>query len=266
MFNNTQNVVTNLPVEIQPFYQDEYRSELIVDENGEPVLVEESNTYLDEDGTERSVSRNVMQYEPVAYVVMTSRPQHVTWEKVNQVIDKHAGARNEVVESFIELAAQTERWAFHDLFLTYLVEYERVDEYNNTEQLDPLLKTPIEFEPREYPVKPIFVESGNAAAARVTNAKYKRDVGRYAPITVDGLTFDADEKAYENITGTISNWESLLNDSQLIERGLVSDDKMIWTLHDNTQVSVDKSQLERVASALSVRAALLHVEYVQQKP
>jgi hypothetical protein len=104
-------------------------------------------------------------------------------------------------------------------------------------------------------------------SASEMNAIYKniRDSGRYAPITVLGMTFDCDPESFKNIEGAVRSWGNLIADSQLISAGVVQGDKMYWTLEDNSSVLISKAVLEEVIAYTSIRASLLHVEYTTTK-
>lgn len=104
-------------------------------------------------------------------------------------------------------------------------------------------------------------------SASQMNAVYKtiRNMGRYAPITVQGMTFDCDPESYKNIEGAVQSWDTLITDPQLISLGVVQGDKMYWTLEDNSTVLVTKAILAEVVASMTVRASLLHVAYTASK-
>jgi hypothetical protein len=104
-------------------------------------------------------------------------------------------------------------------------------------------------------------------SASQMNAVYKvvRNEGRYAPITVQGMTFDCDPESYKNIEGAVQSWGTLIADPQLISLGVVQGESMYWTLEDNSTVLLTKAILEEVVVSMSVRASLLHATYAASK-
>ena len=260
MFDKLEDV----PEVIKEFYLEQTISEQQF-KDGEPVLVEESFTYLDEDEVEQLGINLVPVFEDNVYVVMQPRPQSVSWQQVESIIELHKGTKDDVVNMFVVLAESTDKWAFHDNYIAWLKACAEVDLYNATEQLDDEGEV-TQFEPRTYTDAPVMPDSSiKVKQCQVVGAKYKRDTGRYSPITVDGLTFDADVKAYENIKGSVDNWEILINDTGLLAIGLVDGSQMLWTLEDNSQDWVTKELLQKVLGAVSVRAGLLQAQYTGVK-
>ena len=84
--------------------------------------------------------------------------------------------------------------------------------------------------------------------------KLTRDIGRVAPITVGGRTFDADAIAQANIRAAIEEF------SVLAPSGT-----MQWTLEDNTVVPVTLAELKAVKTAIVVRFAELHAAYTEAR-
>lgn len=255
--------ITDVPVALAEFYSENVVSEQVLDEAGEPVLAQEQYTYLDEEGVEQTGTKLVPTYEDVAYVVLAPRPQSVSWDKVNQIIEKHQGKRPDVVAKFTELAQATDKWRFHDEYLDWMNDCIEVDNYNSTDQLDEDGEIII-FEQKEYPEEPTFIPH-DIKPLQLVEAKAVRDEGRYAPITVDDLTFDADPKAYDNMKGAVGSWDILVQDLQLTDIGLVDGSQMLWTLADNSTAFVTKDVLERVLAGVSIRAGLLQAQYMQSK-
>ena len=78
--------------------------------------------------------------------------------------------------------------------------------------------------------------------------KAMRDTREVEPITVNGYTFDYDDKARERINAAIIALE-------------LSNDSITWTLADNTNTSVTADILKNVIAAVAVRSNSLHVIY-----
>jgi hypothetical protein len=255
--------INDVPAAISEFYVERIESEQVFDESGEPVLAEETYTYMDEEGVEQTGTKQVPTYEDVAYVDLVQRGQSVSWDKVDSIIAKHQGKKPTVVDKFISLAQSTDKWSFHDSYLEWMEACAEIELYNATEQLDEE-GNPITFEPRELPSEPVFI-AHDVKPLQVADAKIVRDSGRYAPIEVEGMSFDVDEKAYENIKGAITSWDILVQDLTLTDIGLVDGSQMLWTLSDNTTAWVTKELLETVVGAVSVRAGLLQAQYMEVK-
>ena len=256
-------LITDVPSELSQFYTEELRNEL----SGESIRV--GYTYLDEEGNELTGTRMEPEYVENAYVVMLPKGQMVSWEKVEQIIEKHQGNKDAVVGKFIDLAVATDNWNFHADYINWLkkepdgdaAKYLVIDEestYFDQESLDADRQYWLESEP-------VMIAGDGGKLALIRNAKFKRDVGRYAPITVDGKTFDADQLAYENMKGTVDSWDTLVCDETLLAAGLVDGSTMLWTLEDNTVTSVTKEVLQSVLGAVSVRAGLLQAQYAGSK-
>lgn len=257
--------IEDVPVELTDFYYEDIRSE----PTGE--MVPEEFIYTDENGDEQTGSRQVPEYADVAYVVQKKRPQSVSWVKVDAIIAKHQGKRDALIAKFVTLAEQTDDWSFHDKFI-YWLEDEPVDDEECLAYME-LVDGELFYNPQLFldahaawnanrPVKPVTTA---AKQADITNAKFKRDSGQYAEITVDGKTFDCDAISYEKMKGTLASWTTLIGDSTLIELGMVVDGKLGWTLADNTVAFLDQTELQAVVDAIAVRAALLQAQYVAAK-
>jgi hypothetical protein len=142
-------LITEVPEPILEYYRVDTRTE----PTGE--MISEPYTYLGEEGNELTDVRMVPEMVDNDYVVMVPRPQMVSWEKVNQIIAKHKGKKDALVDTFIGMAIVTDGWAFHDSYIDWLKDCESVDEYNVTEQLDEEGEV-IAFESREYPSEPVY--------------------------------------------------------------------------------------------------------------
>lgn len=247
--------IADVPAPLATFYDEEVRHEPLL-ENGVPVLTDEEYEYKDEQGNTQTGTRQVPVFVDVAYVVQRTPGERKSWADVERVAQQ--GKPQNVIDTFIECAHENDRWLFHDEYLNWLFNCNEINAQNaarepdeHTGELPPAL---------ELPSEPVFVEQ-DAQLYLVTAAKQARDDGRYAPITVDGHTYDANLQSYENITGTVTDWDILVNDQQLIDCGLIVDGQMKWTLANNTEILVTKADLEQVVSAIRTRSALLHREY-----
>lgn len=88
--------------------------------------------------------------------------------------------------------------------------------------------------------------------AKITSLKAQRDVLEVEDITVDGNTFDYDEKARERINNAIIALQA-------------SGTSILWTLADNNSVLVTAQDLIAVVSAVAVRSNALHIAYRDAK-
>jgi hypothetical protein len=88
--------------------------------------------------------------------------------------------------------------------------------------------------------------------------KLKRDEGQYEPITVAGVTYDANEQGQRNIKESIDNFE-------LLDAALRGDGTLDWTLADNKTKAVTKLELIAVKNAVVLRYAGLHLAYTAFK-
>ena len=82
-------------------------------------------------------------------------------------------------------------------------------------------------------------------AARLERIKLEREARFYAPITVDGVTVDADRDSVANIMGAI------------MEMQLTGTETRRWTLHDNTRMDLTLAQLVAIGSAIAERKEVL---------
>ena len=95
--------------------------------------------------------------------------------------------------------------------------------------------------------------------ARLFNAKLKRNAGHYDFITLDAMVFDADPVSYEKMKGTVLSWNALNT------AGVIADNKIMWTLADNTNALLTQNQLMQVIDLIAVRAAVLQSNYEKAK-
>ena len=89
-------------------------------------------------------------------------------------------------------------------------------------------------------------------AEKITSLKADRDRLEVEDITVDGNTFDYDEKARERINNAIIALQA-------------SGTSILWTLANNDSVLVTAQDLVAVVSAVAVRSNALHVAYRDAK-
>ncbi|MCA2497776.1 DUF4376 domain-containing protein [Vibrio sp. 2175-1] len=240
--------ISDVPAAIAEFYVEDVRSEPTGN------MIEEEYTYLDENEAEQTGTRQVPEYADVTYVVQIEFGEVKSWSDVDRVIG--LGKAQSVIERFVSLAVNGDKKQFHDSYVSWLEACAEVDKYN-AELAD--------GEPAiDYPEEPIYTAT-DTSAYLMQVAKSARDSGRYAPITVDGLTYDATQEAYDNLQGVVSSWEIMIADQALIDAGIVVDGQMYWTLADNSNVLVTKVMLEAVVTAIRVRAGLLHAQYQADK-
>lgn len=106
--------------------------------------------------------------------------------------------------------------------------------------------------------RPIAIERPITPADLIKSAKAERDNGQYEPITVAGVTYDANELGQRNIESAIDNFE-------LLDAALRGDGTLDWTLENNTTKIVTKQQLIAVKNAVVLRYAGLHAAYTAFK-
>lgn len=85
-------------------------------------------------------------------------------------------------------------------------------------------------------------------AQKIASLKAERDTLEVEDITVDGNTFDYDEKARERINNAIIALQA-------------SGASIHWTLADHQSVEVTVEDLIKVVSAVAIRSNALHVAY-----
>lgn len=256
MFDNTQGTLESVPAILRDFYQIELRSELTGNQ------VEEEYTYLDENNDTQTGTRLVDEYHDVSYIVMKLRHDLKSWNFVEKV----SNTNPEFKAYCIEKASEAEYWQFHDRYLEWLTQEPNPDDEKYLE-LDaddnPICDYNAESEQWQS-LEPAYTAT-DTSVYLMQVAKSARDTGRYAPIAVDGLTYDATQEAYDNLQGMVSSWEIMIADQTLIDAGLVVDGQMYWTLADNSNTLVTKETLQAVVTAIRVRAGLLHAQYQSDK-
>ncbi|MDO6708393.1 DUF4376 domain-containing protein [Photobacterium sp. 1_MG-2023] len=247
--------ITDVPAALAPFYETETRHEPLI-ENGEQVYSEEPHEWQDGEGNTQTGTQQVPVFIDVVYVIQKTPGERKSWADVERVA--LLGKPQPVIETFIECAHENDRWMFHDEYLAWLSICQEITAQNDAREPD---EDTGELPPAQaLPPEPVFSVQ-DAQPYLVTAAKQARDDGRYAPIIVDGHMFDADLQSYENITGTVTDWDILVADQMLIESGLIVDGQMKWTLANNSEILVTKADLAKVVRAIKTRAALLHREY-----
>lgn len=240
--------ISDVPAVLAEFYVEDVRSEPTGN------MIDEEYTYIDENEVEQTGTRSVPEYADVTYVVQVELGETKSWDDVERVIA--LSKPQAVVERFVELAVNGDKVRFRDSYLEWMEECAEVDEYNAS-----LVDGQVA---REYSVEPTYTAT-DTSVYLMQVAKSARDTGRYAPITVDGLTYDATQEAYDNLQGVVNSWEVMIADQVLIDAGMVVDGQMYWTLADNSNVLVTKAMLEAVVTAIRVRAGLLHAQYQADK-
>jgi len=140
----------------------------------------------------------------------------------------------------IPLAEEVYKWAFHDVYMSWL-------------------KSGKEGSEPEYTDTTFYTDFNKV------NGKYTRDRERYSLIEVDGLTFDSDEQSYKNLVGSLVNWTILINNAVLIERQAVVGAKLLWVLADNSTVYLTQQQIQNVVDAIAVRVVNLQLDYMAVK-
>ena len=113
-------LITDVPTSLVDFYTTKVVSEQQYDEEGLPLTVSETYTYIDIDETEATGTKLVPVFVDVTYVVKLTKPQSVSWAKVKSVSTLHKGKRDDVVEKFTALAIETDKWNFHDSYIAWL--------------------------------------------------------------------------------------------------------------------------------------------------
>jgi hypothetical protein len=141
----------NAPEQLKEFYFSE-----VINESYMVPLVKDV-TGIDSEGNDVVTQITVpeQRFKDVTYWKLKSKLESVSWDKVERVIEKHQGNRDSVVDVFIGLAIETDKWEFYDLYLEWLKDCEAVALYNATEQLDEE-GVAIVFDARELPLEPAF--------------------------------------------------------------------------------------------------------------
>ena len=265
MFNNKQGYVANLPSSIQPFYIDELRSE----PTGE--MVREEYEYYDEDGNLQIGTHLVPEYHDVNYTVEKPRWDLKEWRYVE------LAKTYEAKKHGIYKACEAEEWQYHDKFVEWYFRPEPVRARNEDGTLigdNPETPeneawengfTPEMYDAQLEPVNNATNPEPKIRELDIEMAKVQRDTGQYAPITVDGNTYDADSVSYKKMNGSLGSWETLVNDAELIAAGAVVDSKLVWVLEDDSKVAITKVQLQSVVDAIAIRTAILQAQYSEVK-
>ena len=113
MFNNELGYVIDLPEQIQPFYNDELRSEPLLDEEGEQVMQEKEYEYMDENGDTHIGTRLVPEYHDVNYTTEKTRWDLKSWDYVEKAKNYEAKING------IYKACEAEQWAYHDEYVEW---------------------------------------------------------------------------------------------------------------------------------------------------
>ena len=97
--------MSDVPLAIAEFFVEEVRTELTGIQVEETYFTDDYNEESGEPtGTQTERTRMVNQYVDTVYVVLLDRGQSVSWEQVQNVTEKHAGKRDNVIDTFISLA------------------------------------------------------------------------------------------------------------------------------------------------------------------
>lgn len=254
------NSLDAVPVAIAAFYEEQ----IVTEPTGN--MIPENYTYHDDEGEEQLGTRQVPEYVNTPKVIQIPFDETKSWSDVNRVLS--LGKPQAVIEKFVALAVNGDKQRFHGEYIAWMEECAEIDADNE----DLLAQQPEsedgeEMEPvalRDYPKEPVYIATDTSIYFQKA-AKKARDDGRDNPITVGGLSFDADQEAYENLKGVVASWEAMIGDQSLIDAGLVVDGKMAWTLADNSIVMVTKEALQAVVDAIRIRAGLLHAQYQADK-
>lgn len=255
--------LSDVPEPIIDFYHEEVRTEQVFEEDGvTPVYTQEEYIYIDENEEEQTGTKSVEVFQEVAYVVLNARSQSVTWEKVKSLVEQKKASH--VINKFVDLAMETERWGFYDKYMAYLEECEAVKLYNETEQLDEE-GNPIDFPQREMPLEPQFEASGEDKSIAIETARTERNEGQFANLTVESLVFDADQISHAKMMSSLVSWDALVYNQELIDRKAVINGKLVWVLADNTPTLLTKEVLQSALDEIAIRAALLQLDYSEAK-
>lgn len=87
-------------------------------------------------------------------------------------------------------------------------------------------------------------------ADKVRQLKWSRDAAEVEPIEYDGNKYDYDDKARDRINAAIIALDTMGDGASII-----------WTLADNTNVTVTANDLRGVIGAVAVRSNTLHIKY-----
>ncbi|MGM9562123.1 MAG: DUF4376 domain-containing protein [Phascolarctobacterium sp.] len=89
-----------------------------------------------------------------------------------------------------------------------------------------------------------------AKADKVQQLKWSRDAAEVEPIDYDGNKYDYDDKARDRINAAIIALDTMGEGASII-----------WTLADNTNVTVTADDLRGVIAAVAIRSNTLHIKY-----
>ena len=91
-------------------------------------------------------------------------------------------------------------------------------------------------------------------ADKVQQLKWSRDAAEVEPIEYGGNKYDYDDKARDRINAAIIALDTMGEGASII-----------WTLADNTNVSVTANDLRGVIAAVAIRSNDLHIKYRELK-
>lgn len=112
----TYKTLQEVPAEIRDYFYEETVKEPVMDEDGNAVLVQESFTYVDENGDTQTGYKMVPKLEDVTYVLEKEPEDLKAWDDVDFVIEHHKGNNDTVVRYFVAKAIEYDNYEW---FISY---------------------------------------------------------------------------------------------------------------------------------------------------
>lgn len=116
--------ITDVPTDIRDFYMEVTQSEPKLDENGDQVYTESTETHQDENGDDVEVIAQTPVYEDVVYVVEKPRTEIKSMSDVWALVRHAKGTNDPLIRDFINMVNTGESWSFHDNYIVWLTELE----------------------------------------------------------------------------------------------------------------------------------------------
>lgn len=121
------NTINDVPGLIRDFYEIYYTTELVFDDDQNPVMVDEQYTYIDENGAEQTGTRQVQDTEQVEQVRKKVPGEFKSYSDIETLALKLNGSNDELIRSYISMHSELVRWSFHDDYLDWHVKKEEIE-------------------------------------------------------------------------------------------------------------------------------------------
>ena len=256
MFHNTVGELSALPVAIQGYYQEEVRSEPLLDENGEQVTVTETYEYeaYDNDGnliTQEGL-RVVPQYHDVTYIVEKPRYDLKSWDDVER-----AGNHNHKLYC-IQKACESEQWEFHDSYIEWLESEPEYTSWEDEEGVQVDNQEAIDAWQASEPVNTSTEPGPKIAELNAAEAINTRFNAVYEPLdTVHGFIDVGRGKdgilGMDNIKDAVAAHGS----------GLTEVESVAWIMSDNSVATLTIEDLNQIIVDFNMRKQDIFTAYGQ---